>query len=181
MSSPLSHAFVPAALVCLLAALPASAQQARLKLDHLNALAAKASEVVEVTLDGQALAMGAKFMEKEPEAKALVQGLSGIYVKVFEFEQPGAYTPADVEAIRSQLQAPGWSRIVQVKSRKDGDVGVYVLSDGKGGNAGMAIFVAEAKELVVVNIVGPIDLEKLSALEGRMGIPKVGLGKGGAK
>jgi hypothetical protein len=33
----------------------------------------------------------------------------------------------------------------------------------------------------VVNIVGPIDLEKLSSLEGRMGIPKVGLGKGGAK
>lgn len=175
MSPFLSRSFMHASLVCLLAAFPLSAQQGRLKLDHLNALAAKAADVVDVTLDGAALGMASKFMEKEPEAKALVQGLKGVYVKVFEFDKPGAYTPADVESIRSQLQAPGWTRIVQVKSRKSGDVEVYVLEDGKGGNAGMAVFVAEAKELVVVNIVGPIDLEKLASLEGKMGIPKVGL------
>ncbi len=181
MSPFLSRSFVHTGLVCLLAMLPLSAQQGRLKLDQLNALSGKASDVVDVTLDGAALSMASKFMEKEPEAKALVAGLKGIYVKVFEFDKPGIYTPADVESIRAQLQTPGWTRIVQVKSKKSGDVEVYVLEDGKGGNSGMAVFVAEAKELVVVNIVGSIDIEKLSSLEGKMGIPKVGLGKGHKK
>lgn len=171
------RAFLTTGLACILAALPLGAQQGRLKLDAIGALATKASDVVDITLDGAALSMASRFMDKEPQAKALVQGLQGVYVKVFEFEKPGAYAPADVEAIRSQLQGPGWVRIVQVKSRKDGEVEVYVLGDGKGGNAGMAVLAAEAKELVVVNIVGSIDLEKLSALEGKMGIPKIGMAK----
>jgi hypothetical protein len=37
--------------------------------------------------------------------------------------------------------------------------------------AGMAVLVAESRELTVVNIVGPIDIEKLSQLEGHFGIP----------
>jgi hypothetical protein len=38
---------------------------------------------------------------------------------------------------------------------------------------GIAVIAAEPTELTVVNIVGPIDLEKLSALEGNFGIPKL--------
>ena len=37
----------------------------------------------------------------------------------------------------------------------------------------MAIIAAEPTELTVVNIVGAIDIDKLSALEGKMGIPKL--------
>jgi hypothetical protein len=40
---------------------------------------------------------------------------------------------------------------------------------------GLAILAAEPKELTVVNIVGPIDIEKISALEGNFGIPKLNL------
>ena len=38
----------------------------------------------------------------------------------------------------------------------------------------MAIICAEPTELTVVNIVGPVDIEKLSQLEGKMGIPRLG-------
>ena len=42
---------------------------------------------------------------------------------------------------------------------------------------GLAILSLEPKELTVVNFVGSIDLEKVSALEGKMGIPKMKLEK----
>ena len=46
---------------------------------------------------------------------------------------------------------------------------------------GLAIIAAEPKELVIVNIVGPIDLEKLSQLEGIFGIPDLNIRIGGKK
>ena len=44
---------------------------------------------------------------------------------------------------------------------------------GREGNAsgGLAILVAQPAELTVVNIVGPMDLAKLGALQGQFGIP----------
>lgn len=159
-------------LIAAVAAPPVFAQAAAaLKLAHLDKLSAKASEVVDVNLEGSTLNMALQFLDDDPELKDAIKELKGIYVKVYEFEQPGAYTPEDVAAVRSQLE--GWSKIVNVRSKKDGDVEVYVLPDGNGGNLGLTVIVAEQKQLVVANIVGAIDLQKLRAVEGQLGIPKV--------
>ena len=40
---------------------------------------------------------------------------------------------------------------------------------------GLAVLATETKALTVANLVGPIDLDKLSQLEGRFGIPNIGL------
>ena len=40
---------------------------------------------------------------------------------------------------------------------------------------GLAVISAEPKEFTVVNIVGPVNLEKLSKLEGQFGVPDLGL------
>ena len=34
---------------------------------------------------------------------------------------------------------------------------------------------SQPRELTIVNIVGPVDLDKLADLEGRMGIPELGI------
>jgi hypothetical protein len=41
---------------------------------------------------------------------------------------------------------------------------------------GLVVLSAEPRELRVVNIVGPVDLEKLASLEGQFGIPDLNLG-----
>lgn len=168
--------FVRAGLVCLVA-LPAFAQQGRLKLDVCAGLAAKASNVVDITLDGPGLRMASRILEKDPEARAMIQGLTGIFVKVFEFDKPGGYAPSDLEGIRAQLQPGGWSRITQVKSRREGEVEIYLLEDGKGGSVGLAVLSMEPREVALVNILGPIDVAKLSSLEGKMGIPRLSAAK----
>jgi hypothetical protein len=160
----------------------AQAQDAKLQIEHLNKLASKAEQVVEVTLDERLLQLAAKFLSNsnptEARIKEIVSGLKGVYVRVFEFEKPGEYSPADIEAIRSQLRAPGWQKIVGIFSKRGGDnVDVHLKMQGEN-ITGLAIIAADPAQLTVVNIIGPIDLEKLRELEGQLGIPKLELDKG---
>ena len=138
-------------LTLLFAVGPLAAQEIKLpaSLDHL---AAKAAEVVDVTLDGKMLEFAGKFLSnKDPDeakAKALLGGLKGIYVKSFEFDKEGEYSPADVEAIRSQLKTPGWTRIVGVVSRRDGEnADIFIKSEGDK-LGGLVILAAEPKEVL---------------------------------
>lgn len=159
------------------------AQEARLDISQLDKLAARAAETVDVTLDEKLLQLASRFINsnnpQEANVKELIAGLKGVYVRVFEFEKPGEYAPADLEAIRAQLRAPGWTRIVGVISRREGqNVDVHLRLQGND-VIGLAIIASEPKELTLVNIVGPIDLEKLSRLQGQFGIPKLDLEQGG--
>lgn len=168
--------FVGVPLFCI--APPTRAQDARLKLAQLEKLSVKAVEVNSVTLDGDMLQLAAKFLDMDkddPESeqvKSLIKNLKGIYVKNFEFDQPNQYSASDVEEIRSQLAAPGWNKIVESRDKRANENNeIYVMKDNHNNVAGVAILVAEPKELTVVNIVGPVDLDKLSALGGKFGIP----------
>jgi len=152
----------------------ARAQDSRIQLTSLDHLAAKANQTVDVAIDERLIRIAAKVFSDEKtdekEIKQLLTGLKGIYVKSFEFENDGQYSPADVEVIRAQLRGPGWTRLVNVTSKKEGSVEVYLLMNGEQ-IGGLAVLAAEDRELTVVNIVGPVDLEKLAKLEGKFGVP----------
>jgi hypothetical protein len=163
---------------------PAYGQNPRLEIKQLDKLASKAAEVVDVTLDDSMLRLASKFVgaDHDPdsaEVQDLIKNLKGVYVKSFEFDKEGEYSDADVEAIRSQLKSSAWSRMVGVRSKRDNELSeVYLMTEGATQKIlGLAIIAAEPKELTVVNIVGPIDIDKLSALEGKMGIPRMDLQK----
>jgi hypothetical protein len=166
------------ALVTLFVTASASAQNARIQITQLDALAAKASETVDVNIDESLMQMTAKFLSsKDPDeakVKEIVNGLKGIYVKSFEFETEGQYSAADLESIRSQLRNSSWDRIVNVNSKKEGAVEVYLMHSA-GVISGLAVLATDPKEITIVNIVGPVDLEKLSALEGNFGVPVLGI------
>ncbi len=168
------------AVVLLVAVLPLAAQEIKMPAG-LNKLAEKASEVVDVTLDESMLKLASRFLSKDDPDDAkirnLVSGLKGIYVKVFEFENEGQYAPEDVEALRSQLRAPGWSRMVGVVSKKSREnAEIFLKMDGNK-VGGLVILAAEPKELAVVNIVGNIDLDQLSELGGHFGVPEIEVSK----
>jgi hypothetical protein len=163
-----------AVLVTLGAAATAGAQNPRIQTSQLDALAAKASQTVDVNIDERLMQLTARFLsskdDDEAKVKELVNGLKGIYVKSFEFENEGQYTDADLEGIRSQLRNTAWNRIVNVSSKKEGSVEVYLMQTGDQ-ISGLALLATEPKEITVVNIIGPVDLEKLTQLEGQFGIP----------
>lgn len=167
-----------AALVAIAAAATARAQDPRIQTTNLDYLAAKASETVDVNIDERLMQLTAKFLSthdpEEVSVKELVNGLKGIYVKSFQFESEGQYTLADLESIRSQLRSPAWNRIVNVNSKKEGSVEVYLMSNGTK-ISGLAVLAADPKEITIVNIIGPVDLEKLTQLEGNFGVPDLGI------
>ena len=175
-------------LLALLIAGPLMAQakgpplRGQLLLPEMASLADKASESVSVTLDSQLLGFASRFLNPEdPDeaaAKKIVSSLTGIYVRKFTFDTDYAYPKADIEGIRRQLAAPGWSQIVGARSKKDQtNVDVYMLVDG-GKARGLAIIASEPREFAVVNIVGSIDLEQLHDLEGKFGVPELEIESG---
>jgi hypothetical protein len=155
---------------------PAFAQGPQLRLDFLSRLAAQAEEVVDVTVDPMLLRLASAFMSKQDAddaaMKELIAGLKGIYVKSFEFDREGVYTDADVAALRGQLKEP-WARMVNVQSKRDGEiVEVYAWNQGAQ-PGGLALLIAAPRALTIVNVVGSIDLAKLEALQGQFGIPRL--------
>ena len=165
--------FTCLALMFACAASVAQAQQfnAQLQLDNLEPLAAKANEVVDVNLPESLLKIIPVKSIKNGNVREIVAGLRGVYVKNFEFNNDGEYTQSDVNSIRTQLKAPGWTRFVNVVNRREGqNVEVYMMNNG-GKIDGLAVLAFEPKSLTVVNIVGVIDIDKLVQLEGQFGIP----------
>lgn len=166
-----------ASLIVLGAAATALAQNPRIQTSQLDSLTAKASQTVDVNIDERLIQLTAKFLGKDPDEakmKEIVSGLKGIYVKSFEFEKEGEYSDADLESIRSQLRNTAWNKIVNVHSKKDGNVEVYLMSNASQ-ISGLAVLASDAKEITVVNIIGNVDLDKLSQLEGQFGIPDLGI------
>jgi uncharacterized protein DUF4252 len=169
----------PVLLLLIGGVISARAQGAKLQLDQLDVLANRASNTVDVKIDENLIQTTAKLFKDadEAEIRNVLKTLKGIYVKSFSFEKENEYSPADVEPVLSQVRTGGWSKIVGVKSRKDGEnVDVYVMSLS-GQISGLAVITMDPKQFTVVNIVGPIDLEKLSELEGSFGIPDLTLSK----
>lgn len=165
--------FIVLIALMVVAALPAAAQQ-RINLDFPG-LADKADEVVDITLDGEMLRMASKFLSgadaEERAVRDMVRGLHGIYVRSYEFANDGEYDRALVQSVKKQL-GPNWKPIVTVRSKKKENVDI--LADMRGDRAmGLVVISAEPREFTVVNINGPIDLERLADLEGQFGIPEI--------
>ena len=162
--------------------LPLAAQQFQFHLEHL---AAKASDTVDLSLNGPTLQFAAKFLDsddpEEAKVKKLLASIEGIYIRSFEFKREGAYSPADLDGIRNQLKSPDWSRIVEVTSAEEGETSeVYVRTENKK-VTGVALICAAPKELTVVNIAGPVDLDSLAELSGHFGLPKLKEAKPGKR
>ena len=159
----------------------AQGQQAsvgRLRLDSLERLAPKASETVNIDIDGVLIKFAGSMLSKddadERAVKELIEGLRGVYVRSYEFKAEGEFADADVAAVREQLRAPGWSRVLDVESKglDFGDAEVYLATAG-GRVEGFALVVVEPKEVTVINIVGALDLDKLRKLGDNLKLPHI--------
>ncbi|MCA1642576.1 MAG: DUF4252 domain-containing protein [Acidobacteria bacterium] len=201
MKTVINHSLKLACLAALLACAPvaARAQQpkptaqalaqpiSKLQIENLDALAARAEHVVDVTIDESMLKFIPMIIRKQSKTSADAQkiakiaaGFRGVYVRSFTFSDEGQWAESDIAGIRAQLKQPGWSRIVSVKTRKDGqNVEVYVMTD-PANLGGLAILATQPNELTVVNIVGKIDIEDILALEGNFGIPDLDIQIGGS-
>jgi hypothetical protein len=163
------------AAIAVATGLPAAAQSssAPFPVTLQKQLADRAANYTEVSLDRKMLAFASRFMndKDDAEGKRIVEKLDGVYVRSYEFDKPGQYTTADLDAIRRQFDGPEWTSLVRTRSRDgsdDADIYMKLVNDEV---QGMFILDAESKELNFVYISGPIRPEDLRDLSGNFGIP----------
>ena len=176
--------FLAASAVTALIALPVASQAAtpRLDIPSFNHLRAKANDSVNITIGGPLLRFASRIAsnaaeegadEDEKAALGILKDVTSVQVRNFSFDEDDAYSMADVDSVRKQLDAPCWNHLVQQhkrEPREDTDV-FMCLEDGK--IKGIAVISSEPREFTIVNVIGNIDIDKLSKLEGQFGIPKV--------
>lgn len=171
-------------VMLLATAMNANAQDARLRFERLNGLETKAQDVVEVNIDGKLLDLAKRVMVKvnDPNSKKIseaISGLKGIYVRVYNFEKENEYNIADVEEIRSQLQSPAWEKLANVRSKKNNQkVDVFTMFTGEV-MSGVAVVVSDSKSIALVNVIGPIDIDLLAEMSGKLNIPKIDIERDG--
>lgn len=147
------------------------AQAARLRLPDFSELAGKARESVDISLDGDTLKMARGFLggkTNDAEFADAVKDLQGIYVRVFSFDKPNMYSMRDIDSVVSQVENQGWKKLMSIRDKTD-RVEMWMHADNSDG--GMLFVATEPEELVLINIVGKVDLQTLSRLQGRLGVP----------
>ena len=141
-------------------------------------LRAKSSQHTDVTLDGPLLKMAASFLssdgdEDSAKIKRLVSALTSVTIRNFEFKKPGDYSPADLEAIRTQVKVSDWKRIIDTSNKEGNESSEVYILPGKDKPQGLFVITAEPLELTVVHIMGSVDMKDIAYLEHlRMGDDK---------
>jgi hypothetical protein len=126
----------------------------------------KGSEFVEVQVRSNLLNFAAQLVEKEqPEAAKLLRNVQLVRVNVIGLtEENREEMQQRVQKIRQDLEGRGWERNVNVQGKAGEDVGIYTQTRGGEALAGVAVTVIEANSVVLVNVVGDIRPEQITAL-----------------
>jgi hypothetical protein len=136
---------------------------------------AGAEPTVEITLKSPLLNMVTNLIRSQDEEAAnFISKLLRVTVNVFESSAIDVDEIAgSMNTIASDLDAQGWERVVRVREDRD-HVDIYFrLSDDAELIHGIAIMVAEPGETVLVNIVGDISTDDISALGRRFDIDEL--------
>lgn len=131
-------------------------------------------QFVEVNLSSGLLKFAAKIASRQdPDAAELIAGLKSIRVNVVGMDDSNRTdTIAKIEAVRRKLEAQGWSKMVTVREKADGDnVDVHVKQRGDEDIDGLVVTVIDHKgEAVFVNIVGNINADQISKIADKYNI-----------
>ena len=155
----------------------AAAQAGKLVIPDFGDLARKATESVDITLDGDMLKSATYLMgaaggrnSGDTDLSSLVAGLKAITVRSFTFDKPDMYSRQAVDGVLAQVDMPGWQKVVSVREKGE-RVEIHMRPNSEDG--GLLIVTEEPKELTIVNIAGKINMDQLRQLQGHMGVPNL--------
>jgi hypothetical protein len=129
------------------------------------------NQFVEVNIKSNLIAMVAAITKKsEPEVTQVIEGLKAIRVNVLGVTKENRDDMKKrVTDIREQLDKAGWERIVTA-IEKNQDVGVFLKTKDAKTVEGVCVTVIEKNQVVLVNVVGDIQPEKLAIVGERFDV-----------
>ncbi len=137
-------------------------------------LAGEDDEVVEVNLSGSLLrALASKDAEEGGDDSVFrkLQSIQAYVITLGKNNPKASRADAMIKEVEQRLTAGGWERLARVRE-KDERVGVYVRGGEKTVD-GLTVLVHDRgdNEVVFVNIVGDIDLNKINQISDKFDIP----------
>lgn len=136
---------------------------------------ANVEPIVEISLKAPLLNMVTNLVRSEnAEAAEFISKLFRVTVNVFESDAIDVAAMADsMNLISQDLDNKGWDRVVRVRDEEE-HVDIYFqFSNDADRIQGIAIMVAEPGDTVLVNIVGDISVDDISALGERFDIDEL--------
>ncbi len=136
---------------------------------------ASVEPIVEISLKAPLLNMMTNLVRSEDaEAAEFISKLFRVTVNVFESDDIDVLAiAASMNLISQDLDEKGWERVVRVRDQEE-HVDIYFrFSEDANRIQGIAIMVAEPGETVLVNIVGDISVDDISALGERFDIDEL--------
>ncbi|MBI2812750.1 MAG: DUF4252 domain-containing protein [Opitutae bacterium] len=131
-------------------------------------------QFVEVNISPAMLKFAARIAARqEPEAAEMIRNLKSIRVNVVGLDDSNrAATVEKIEAVRRKLESEGWTKMVTVREKNDGDnVDVHVKQHGEEAIDGLVVTVIDRKgEAVFVNIVGTINADQIAKIADKFDI-----------
>ena len=131
-------------------------------------------QFVEINLSRAMLKFAARIAARqEPEAAELIRNLKSIRVNVIGLDDSNRTgTIEQIESVRRKLEAQGWTRMVTVREKNDGDnVDIHVKQQGEESIDGLVVTVIDRKgEAVFVNIVGNIKADQIAQIADKFDI-----------
>lgn len=143
-------------------------EQPQLRLPELGRLQQHAAESVNVTLGPLALSFAGAFVDGHDPGMAQIrktffEGIESVTVRSYQFDTDVVAGP-EIGDLRQQLNASGWSRLVQVHDRGKGeDVGVYLVYDAHSVRQ-LAVLAVGRREITLVHVTGHLDPSRLAQL-----------------
>ena len=164
------RSFVAARAVCLALVSAARAQEGGF-VDFGTLNPTGESQFVEVNIKSNLIAMVAALTKKsEPEVTQVIEGLKQIRVNVLGLTKENRDDMKKrITGIRETLDKSGWERIVTAIENNQ-DISVFLKTKDAKTVEGICVTVVDKDQVVLVNVVGNIQPEKLAVVGERFDV-----------
>jgi hypothetical protein len=122
---------------------------------------ADTDRVVALSIGPKVLNFAAQHSGDDPETQALLRGLDGVRIRVYEIDGNAARVATRMQSMSEKLAAGGWEQVMLVRSAGEQAHMLVKFADER--ICGMTVLVSDGhSEAVVVNLMGEIQPQQFS-------------------
>lgn len=102
------------------------------------------------------LRFAARHVDDDPGTRALLRGLDGVRVRIYEIDGDGLRVAGRIRDMSNDLQAEGWEPVALI--REEGEQTHMLLKTNDGDIKGLTVIASDGEsEAVVVNLMGDLE------------------------
>jgi hypothetical protein len=116
---------------------------------------ADTDRVMSISIGSALLRFAARHIDDDPETEALLRGLDGVRIRIYEIDGEARRVAYRMEEMSRKLQAGGWQQVMLVRSGDEHAQMLMRVVDQR--ICGMTVLVSDGEsEAVVVNLMGDL-------------------------